>query len=190
MPRDILIWPEPALKKMASKVTEFDESLKLLFDEMENLMLAARGAGLAAPQIGVLKRAICVVIQRTNPSPGEQAFEVLRLCNPVIVERKGKQRGREGCLSLPGYFDEVERSQWVAVEAQDENGEKVEVVGDKYLARALQHEIDHLEGKVFVDYLSVLKRNLAHAKFSKAKARGMRYSFADAKAESMTTASH
>jgi len=85
------------------------------------------------------------------------------------------QHGREGCLSLPGYFEEVKRAMWVSVEAQDENGAKVVIEGDGKLARALQHEIEHLEGIIFVDHISMLKRNRAATKFKKAKANGLRY---------------
>lgn len=167
--REILIWPEPILSQVCPPVEVFDEQLRQLLADMAETMLAARGAGMAAPQVGVLVRAVVILVR----SRGEK--EVLKLVNPRIVDRRGDVLRREGCLSLPGFFEMFRRSEWVKVEAQDENGARVEIEGDGVLGHALQHELDHLDGKVFVEQLSPLKRERARASFRKAKARGMKY---------------
>lgn len=173
MIREILIWPDPLLKAECAYVKEFGPDIVALATDLRQTMLSAKGAGLAAPQIGVPKRVISVLVRNTEAKTRE--LEAVVLCNPRIVEKRGSQLMREGCLSLPGFFDEVRRATWVRVEAVDEFGMRVEVAGDGVLAHALQHEIEHLDGIVFVDHLSVLKRNVAAAKFKKAKAKGMRY---------------
>jgi len=171
MLREIIIWPDTCLKRVSEPVTDFGDALQSLLNDMVETMLAARGAGLAAVQVGFPLRAVTLLVR--NEKDGTS--EVVKLVNPRIVERKGVQHGREGCLSLPGYFEEVKRAQWVKVEAVDEKGARLEIEGDGYLARALQHELEHLDGIVFTDHVSLLKRNLAAAKFKKAKARGMKY---------------
>jgi peptide deformylase len=173
--REIVIWPDPVLKRKCDPVEKVDDSIKQLLLDMEQTMLAARGAGLAAPQVGYALRLVTILVQNQEAKPDGVPFEVLKLVNPVIVERKGMQIMREGCLSLPGYFEDVKRATWVKVEALDENGQKVEVAGDGKLAQALQHELEHLDGIVFADHLSLLKRNRAITRFKKAKAKGMRY---------------
>ncbi len=181
MLRNIEVWPSPVLSipcpavDFAAMSAAEKEDLKTLLNDMADTMLAARGAGLAAPQVGQLIRAIVILVKRPNPAEGEPPYEIVKMVNPTILERNGKQQGREGCLSLPNYFDEISRANWVKVRALDENGAVIEIEGDGFLARAIQHEIEHLDGIVFVDHLSVLKRNRAHAKFSKAKRKGMRY---------------
>lgn len=176
MIREIVIWPDPVLKRVCEPITVFDDDKRRLLSDMSETMLAAKGAGLAAPQVGYALRAIVVLVQHTEPKgDGKPTAEVLQLCNPVIVERKGSQMVREGCLSLPGFYDNVRRATWVRVTAQDERGQPVELAGDGKLAQALQHEIEHLDGVVFTDHLSMLKRNLAKTRFQKQKAKGMRY---------------
>jgi peptide deformylase len=172
--REILVWPHPSLKKKCEPVTEFNDELRTLLSDMEETMLAARGAGLAANQVGQPIRALVLLTRDADKKP-----KILKLVNPTIVSRTGVQRGKEGCLSLPGHFEELSRFEWVKVRAQDENGEAIEVEGDGYLSRALQHEMDHLDGVVFVDHLSNLKKNIALQKFQKAKAKGMRYQVAE-----------
>lgn len=175
MIREIIIYPDTALKRKSEPVTQFDDALRTFFDDMEQTMLAASGAGLAAIQLGYAMRAVTVLVHHTEASGSKPSGEVLRLCNPVIVERRGSHMVREGCLSLPGYYEMVKRAVCVRVEAHDERGQRVEVAGDGKLAHALQHELEHLDGVVFVDHLSMLKRGLAVARFKKAKAKGMRY---------------
>lgn len=170
MVREILIWPHPVLASVCATVSVFDEDLRRLLTDMGDTMLKAKGSGLAAPQLGFPVRAVTVLVQ-----DDKGLRSILQLVNPVIVERKGSQLMKEGCLSLPGVLDQVRRSTWVKVKAQGVDGEHVEVDGDGVLAHALQHELDHLDGKVFVEHLSILKRNIARRQLTKAKARGMRY---------------
>ncbi len=170
MVREILIWPDPVLARKCEEVKEFNVTLHQLLDDMVETMAWARGAGLAAPQVGFALRAVVVLVQKEDGTR-----EPLKLVNPRIMERRGSVLLREGCLSLPGYFESVRRAQWVRVEAQDEQGAKIEISGDGVLAHALQHEIDHLDGICFPQHLSPLKRQVVATRFSKRKAKGMRY---------------
>lgn len=175
MIREIIIWPDTCLKRKSEVIKEFNDELRTLLADMEQTMRAANGAGLAAVQLGFPLRCITILVESTDPVKMGEPRQCVKLCNPVIVAREGKVVLTEGCLSLPGYFEKVERSKWVRVQAQDEHGQRIDIEGDGKLAHALQHEIDHLDGIVFTDHLSLLKRNLAATKFKKAKARGMRY---------------
>ncbi len=140
--RNIVLYPDPALKKKARTVTKFNERLHKLLNDMAETMYDAPGVGLAAPQVGILKRAIVVDI-------GEGLVEMV---NPEIVEQKGEQLSPpEGCLSIPNLLGEVSRYQWVKVAAQDRDGNPFELEAEDFLARALQHEIDHLNGILFID---------------------------------------
>lgn len=170
MVREIVIWPDPLLARKCEEVVEVNDDVRSILEDMVETMVWAKGAGLAAPQVGFALRAIVVLVQTDD---GVRA--PLRLVNPRIVERRGSVLLREGCLSLPGFFEMVRRSEWVRVEALDENGKPVEVAGDGVLAHALQHEIDHLEGICFPAHLSPLKRQMAVRSFTKRKAKGMRY---------------
>lgn len=167
--RQIVIWPDPILSRVCEPVTDFGPELQKLLADMEETMVAARGAGLAAPQVGFALRAVVILVKAKG------GREVLKLVNPVITERRGSVLKREGCLSLPGFFEQVRRSEWVRCEAQDETGARVTLEGDGLLAHALEHELEHLDGKIFVEKLSPLKRERARATFRKAKARGMKY---------------
>lgn len=173
MIRQIVIWPDSVLARKCEPVTDFGPEFQQLLEDMTETMLAARGAGLAAPQVGFALRAVVVLVKRTE---ADGKAEVLQLVNPRIVEARGKATLKEGCLSLPGYFEEVERPESVVVEAQDREGKKIQLEGDGLLARALLHEIEHLDGRVFVQRLSQLKQRVARERFAKAKARGLRYS--------------
>lgn len=169
MIREIIIWPDAVLARKCEDVTEFNADLKRLLTDMAETMLSARGAGLAAPQVGFALRAVVVLVE----TPEGRA--VVPIINPVIVERRGQRWAREGCLSLPGFFETVKRSAYVRVEGLDEEGKRIELAGDGKLAQALQHEIEHLDGIVFVDHLSPLKRASQKLRFSKAKGKGLRY---------------
>ena len=171
MIRRIVIWPDAVLSKVCEPVTDFGPALADLANDLEQTMLAARGAGLAAPQIGFSLRAICILVQPPEGGPRTSLF----LANPRVVSHEGSVLRREGCLSLPGYFDEVRRPETVKVEAQDVKGARLELEGGGMLARALLHEIEHLDGRVFVGRLSGLKQRVARARFAKAKARGLSY---------------
>lgn len=139
--RKILPSSEPALHKKCRQVTAFDERLHTLLDDMRETLLEADGVGLAAPQVGILKRAVVVDV-------GEGLIEMV---NPEIVAAEGEQTGPEGCLSVPGRSGIVVRPERVTVRAQNAQGEPIEVTGEGFLARAFCHEIDHLDGVLYVD---------------------------------------
>ncbi len=147
----IKIYPDPILKQKASPVTVFDAKLKKLLDDMAETMYEAHGVGLAANQIGSLERIVVVDVS-------EDRNELLHLINPEILNRNGKKKGEEGCLSIPGFRDNVERSSSLTLRAQDATGKQFEIEADGLLAVCIQHEIDHLDGILFVDRLSRLKR--------------------------------
>ena len=153
--RPVRIYGDPALKQRAAEVTRFDESLKELARDMHETMHAYRGVGLAGNQIGVLQRILVVDVPGAEEGEERRVYTVV---NPVIVEKSGTQTDEEGCLSIPGVWQDVTRAMKVVVEAKDENGAPVRIDAEGYLARALQHEIDHLDGVLFVDRLSLLKR--------------------------------
>ncbi len=155
MIREIVKYPDPVLQREAEPVTEFDAELQTLVDDMFESMYAAKGIGLAAPQIGVPKR-ITVIDLSFEKNPEEK----LVLINPEITFREGRQYEEEGCLSLPEIREKVSRSARVRVRAQKTNGEWYEMDGEELLARAFQHEIDHLHGILFFSRVSMLKRDL------------------------------
>jgi peptide deformylase len=159
---EVVKWPDPVLQKPGEKVTVFDAKLKKLVDEMFDSMYAAQGIGLAAPQIAISKR-ITVIDVSFKKNPEER----IALINPEIIEREGKQVEEEGCLSLPEIREKVSRAAKVKVKAQNVSGEWFEVEGEELLARAMQHEIDHLDGVLFIDRLSRLKRDLVIRKIKK-----------------------
>ncbi len=134
---------------------------------MFETMYAAKGVGLAAPQVGLSQRLTVIDI-----SVGEDESKKLVLINPEIVSREGTQVGEEGCLSIPGFREPVTRANKVTVKAHNEKGEQIEVSGEELLARALQHEIDHLNGKLFINHLSSLKRDIIRRKIKKLQKAG------------------
>jgi len=159
---EVVKWPDPVLAKRGETVTVFDAKLKKLTDEMFESMYAAQGIGLAAPQIAISQRITVIDVSfKKNPE------EKIVLINPEIVEREGKQVEEEGCLSLPEIREKVSRAEWVKVKAQDVTGEWFEIEGTELLARAMQHEIDHLDGVLFIDRLSRLKRDLVIRRIKK-----------------------
>jgi peptide deformylase len=145
----------PVLRKETRPVTGFDDSLRTLINDMFETMYAAKGIGLAAPQVGRLER---VAVLDVDEKP-------LVLVNPEIVEEEGTVKGEEGCLSIPEIYADVERAARVVVNALDREGNPFSIEAKELLGRCLQHEIDHLHGKLFIDYLSVLKRRSALAKW-------------------------
>ncbi len=159
---EVVKWPDPILLKPGAPVTVFDAKLKKLVEEMFESMYEAQGIGLAAPQISISQRLTVIDVSfKKNPE------EKIVLVNPVIIEKEGKQVEEEGCLSLPDIREKVTRAERVKVRAQDVNGEWFEMEGTELLARAMQHEIDHLDGVLFIDRLSRLKRDLVIRKIKK-----------------------
>jgi peptide deformylase len=155
MIREIVKYPDPVLQRPTEKIAEFDEELRTLAADMFESMYKAQGIGLAAPQIGLSKR-ITVIDLSNQQNPDDKIV----LVNPQIVHREGKQYEEEGCLSLPDIRDKVSRAAKVRVQAQDLDGNPIELEGTELLARAFQHEIDHLDGILFPWRLSALKRDL------------------------------
>jgi peptide deformylase len=161
--RTILHYPDKRLREQAKPVTEFDDELGRLLEDMAETMYAAPGVGLAAPQIGVAKRIFLVDI-----ATGENVPSDLRVfINPEIVETTGEVCNEEGCLSFPGIHEEVWRAERIKVRAQDAKGAPFELEADGFLAVAVQHENDHLNGKLMVDHLSMLRRRLVHRSMMK-----------------------
>ena len=146
--RNILKDGDETLTKRCRPVTEFNNRLHILLDDMKDTMAEADGVGLAAPQVGILRRA--VIVLETNVPEGEEAY-VIELVNPEIIETSGEQEGPEGCLSVPGVYGWVKRPAYAKVRAQDRNGDFFEVEGHDLTARALCHEIAHLEGQLFTE---------------------------------------
>jgi peptide deformylase len=158
----IVLYGDPVLETPAEEVTEFNSDLKKLVEDMFESMYAAHGVGLAAPQIGISKR-ITVIDVTFKENPDAK----LVLINPEIIGREGKQTGQEGCLSLPDFHENVSRANVVTVRAQDLEGKWFEKTGDDLLARALLHETDHLNGRLFISHVSALKRDLIKRKIKK-----------------------
>ena len=156
----IIYLPDPRLRKVSSEVTIFDDKLQTLIDDMFETMYDARGVGLAAPQIGINIR--LSVIDVTNDKSQQ-----LVLINPEIIAKEGEQEYQEGCLSVPGTYDTVKRADTVTMRALDRNGQTYEMTASGLLGEAFQHEIDHLNGKLYIDLLSPIKKNLARKKLEK-----------------------
>ena len=155
MLREIVKYPDPVLEKPGKPVTEFNDELAKLVEDMFESMYAAKGIGLAAPQIGLSKRLTVIDV-----SFQERPEDRIVLVNPEIIHREGKQYEEEGCLSLPEIREKVSRAARVRVKAQDLKGKWFELEGEELLARAFQHEIDHLDGILFFRRVSALKRDL------------------------------
>jgi peptide deformylase len=158
----IVKYGDPVLEKQAETVTEFNAELRKLIDDMFESMYAAQGVGLAAPQIGIGKR-IAVIDVTFKEDPKAR----LVLINPEVIAQEGRQKGSEGCLSLPDFREDVARGNVVTIRAQDAEGKWYEKTGEELLARAFLHEIDHLHGKLFISHISALKRDLIKRKIRK-----------------------
>jgi peptide deformylase len=164
----IVKYGQPVLEQKAEPITEFDTpELHQLIDDMFESMYAARGVGLAAPQIGIGKR-VAVIDVTTGEDPGQKIV----LINPEIVQREGSQTGEEGCLSLPTFREPVTRATKVTVRARDAKGAEFEMTGDDLLARAFLHETDHLNGTLYINHISPLKRDLIRRKIRKLQKAG------------------
>ncbi len=177
MVREIVVYPDKRLKRISKEVASFDGALHDLLDDMYDTMRSKNGVGLAAIQVGIDIRALIINIplddkegdsyseeHSQNDQPKENTLEMI---NPVIVEKDGTEKFQEGCLSIPGVYEDVERAKHVKVEYFDRHGEKQMIEDDGFLAIAMQHEIDHLDGKVFIEKLSFLKRKKFEKEWAK-----------------------
>jgi peptide deformylase len=156
----ILTYPDPRLHTVAKPVTAVDDRIRRLIDDMAETMYEAPGIGLAATQVNVHERVIVIDIS-------EERNQLIALINPEIIAAEGKEIAEEGCLSVPGIYDKVERAEKVTVKALDRNGQSFTLDADGLLAICVQHEMDHLQGKVFVEYLSQLKQTRIKTKLRK-----------------------
>jgi peptide deformylase len=163
--REIHTWPSEVLRKKAAPVDRVDEDLHRLIDDMVETMYAAPGIGLAAPQVGVSKRLIVVDL-----SSGMEKDQLIVLVNPELVSAEGEVVSEEGCLSLPELSVKICRAGKVVVRGLDPEGRSVEVLGEDLLARALQHELDHLDGLLLIDRVNPLRREIAKKKLKKSLA--------------------
>jgi len=163
----IVKYGDPVLETPAAPITEFDDKLKKLVDDMFESMYEAQGVGLAAPQIGISLK-ISVIDTSFKEDPAAR----LVLANPQIVSVEGKQRGNEGCLSIPDFRESLVRGKKVTIRAQDVDGNWYEKTGEDLLARAFQHEIDHLNGTLYIHHLSGLKRDMMKRKIKRLKRDG------------------
>jgi peptide deformylase len=161
----ILEFPDPRLRTRAAPVSAFDATLGRLIDDMFDTMYAAPGIGLAATQVNVHKRLLVLDVSEDQSAP-------MVFVNPEILESEGAQVYQEGCLSVPGIYADVKRADCVRVRAQDRQGETFEIEADGLLAVCIQHEMDHLAGKLFVDYLSPLKREMVRKRLEKQRRQG------------------
>ncbi len=164
---EVVKYPDPVLARMCAPIAVFDAALQKLVAEMFESMYVAQGIGLAAPQIAISQR-LTVIDTSFQKDPKDK----LVLINPEVIGRRGKQVEEEGCLSLPDIREKVRRDAWVKVRAQNEYGEWFEVEGEELLARAMLHEIDHLDGVLFIDRISRLKRELALRKIKRMQKNG------------------
>lgn len=163
---EILHYPDPRLRNKALPVAVVDHTVRTLISDMLETMYKAPGIGLAAPQVNVAKQIITIDLSDERDQP-------LCLINPLIREKDGIERMEEGCLSVPNVYEEVERAQHIIVSALDREGKQFELEATGLLAVCIQHEMDHLEGKLFVDYLSEIKRQRIRKKIDKMRRRTM-----------------
>lgn len=162
MIHEIVVYPDKRLKLVSKEIEKFDNTLHGLLDDMYETMIAKNGVGLAAIQIGIDKRVLIINVpldienENIDQQPKENTLEII---NPVITYRSDELvKFQEGCLSVPGYYDDIERHEMVTIEHADRYGKKHVIENDEFLAIALQHEIDHLDGKLFIERLSFIKR--------------------------------
>jgi len=169
MIRNIVVYPDKRLKLISKEVTSFDTKLCDLLDDMYETMCAKNGVGLAAIQVGVDMRVLIInvpleVSDGEHDQPKENTLEMI---NPVITYKEGSEKFQEGCLSIPGVYEDILRAKHVKVEYFDRDGKKQTIEDDDFLAVAIQHEIDHLDGKVFIEKLSFIKRKKFEKEWAK-----------------------
>jgi peptide deformylase len=160
MVRDIVIYPDKRLKQISKEVKSFDSTLYNLLDDMYDTMIDKKGVGLASIQIGVPLRVLIINLpieddKSKNSQPKENTLEII---NPIFLQKSGNQKSQEGCLSVPGFYEDIDRAEYVSIEYYDRYGNKKTLEDSGFLAVAIQHEIDHLDGKVFIEKLSFIKR--------------------------------
>jgi len=159
MIREIIIYPNKILKQKSEPVTEFNDELHTLLDDMYETMVAKNGVGLAAIQIAIPKQVLIINVpiegKEENSQPKENTLEII---NPEFIEKRGGTKYQEGCLSIPGFYEDVNRASYVKLKYYDRFGVEHIIEDDDFLAIALQHECDHLEGHLFIEKLSILKR--------------------------------
>ena len=163
---EILVFPDPRLRKKAQPVERVDDGVRRIVDDMLETMYAAPGIGLAATQVNIQSRIVVIDLSENRDAP-------LCLINPRILSDEGREQMDEGCLSVPGFFETVTRAARVRVEALDRNGEPFTLDAEGLLAVCIQHELDHLEGKLFVDHISMLKRQRIRRKLEKDQRQAM-----------------
>jgi len=157
---DILHFPDKRLRTKAKEISNIDDDLRAFISDMFETMYDAPGIGLAATQVNFHQRLMVIDVSEENDEP-------LCFINPVITHKEGVELMQEGCLSVPGFYEDVERAETITVKALDKQGQAFEITTDGLLAVCVQHEIDHLDGKLFVDYLSPLKRNRIRKKLER-----------------------
>ena len=149
--RNVLLDSDPMLKKKSRVITEFNRRLHVLLDDMRDTIVEANGLGLAAPQVGVLRR-VALIIDSSIESEDLKS-KIVEMINPEIIKKSGKQTGREGCLSVPGVCGIVTRPETVTIKAQDRDGKEFQLTGKELTARAICHELDHLDGILFTEHV-------------------------------------
>ena len=169
MIREIVVYPDKRLKLISKDVTSFDSTLHDLLDDMYETMMARNGVGLAAIQVGIDLRVLIINIPKEdgNGEHDQPKENTLEMINPIILEKDGVEKSQEGCLSIPGVYEDITRAKHVKVEYYDRDGKRQIIEDDDFLAIAMQHEIDHLEGKVFIEKLSFLKRKKFEKEWAK-----------------------
>ena len=175
MVREIVVYPDKRLKRISKEVASFDAALHTVLDDMYDTMRARNGVGLAAIQVGIDIRALIINIplediEGEHDQPRENTLEMI---NPLIVESDGNERFQEGCLSIPGVYEDVERAKHVKVTYFDREGVKQTLEDEGFLSVAIQHEIDHLEGKVFIEKLSYTKRKKFEKEWKRKQKEGL-----------------
>ena len=159
MVREIVIYPDKRLKLISKEVTVFDSELHTLLDDMYETMISKKGVGLAAIQIGVEKRVLIINLPEDDSDDAVQLKEnTLEVINPLFIKKEGSCKHQEGCLSIPGIYEDIERAKKITIEYYNRYGEKQILKNSDFLAIAIQHEVDHLDGKVFIERLSFTKR--------------------------------
>lgn len=163
--KEILVYPDPRLKEVCAPVTRFDDTVRNLLEDLVDTMVdAGHSVGVAAPQIGDLRRAVVVDVSKSKLGKKQQNHGLLRMVNPQIIEREGNQMVREGCMSVPDYTGNVNRAERIVVQFLDEQGELQVVRAEGFEAIAIQHELDHLDGYLFLDRVSSLKTDIFRRK--------------------------